>query len=115
MRPPTSSLSAVGVHCGQSRRERETTDPNLVGSGERITNNINGLRAILECLEGRCDIRRLPDFQRDGLNAERAGCGLDLIQLPHPWWIVGIGHDRQSAKAGDDLTQEFEALARKFG
>jgi len=57
---------AVGVHCGQSRREREATDPNLVGSGERITNNIKGLRAILECLEGRCDIRRLPDFQRDG-------------------------------------------------
>ena len=30
-------------------------------------------------------------------------------------WIVGIGHDRQSAEAGDDLAQEFEALARKFG
>ena len=115
MRPPVSSLSRLSVHCGQSRGEREAIDPNLVGTGERLTNNIKGLRATLECLEGRCDIRRLPDFQRDGLDAERVGRGLDLVQLPHGRWIVGIGHDRQSAEAGDDLAQEFEALARKFG
>src|SRR2546421_12678845 len=53
---------AVGVHCGQSRGEREAMDPNLVGTGERSTNNIKGLRATLECLEGRWDIPRLPDF-----------------------------------------------------
>ena len=115
MRPPTSSLSRLGFIVGSRVGEREAIDPNLVGSGERITNNIKGLRATLECLEGRCDIRRLPDFQRDGLDAERAGRGVDLVQLPHARWIVGIGHDRQSAKAGDDLAQEFEALARKFG
>ena len=90
-------------------------NPNLVGTGERFTNNIKGLRATLECLEGRCDIRRLPDFQRDGLDAERAGRGLDLIQLPHARWIIGIGHDRQLAEAGDGLAQEFQALARKLG
>jgi hypothetical protein len=107
---------AVGVHCGQSRGEREAMDdPNLVGTGERSTNNIKGLRATLECLEGRRDIRHLPDFQRDRLDAERASRGLDLIQLPHARWIVGIRQDRQSAKSGDDLAQEFEALARKFG
>jgi hypothetical protein len=71
------------MHCGQSRAEREAIDPNLVGSGERITNSIKGLRATLECLEGRCDIRRLPDFQRDCLDAEGASRSVDLVQFPH--------------------------------
>src|SRR5262249_60550669 len=39
---------AVGVHCGQPRGEREAMDPNLVGVGERFTNNIKGLRATLK-------------------------------------------------------------------
>src|SRR5262249_18589197 len=63
--------------------EREATDPKLSGGGERLTNNIKGLRAILECLEGRCDIRRLPDFQGDRFDAERVGRGFNLVQLPH--------------------------------
>ena len=100
---------------GQSRGEREAIDPNLVGNGERLGDNIKGFRSTLECLEARCDIRRLPDFQRDGLDAERVGRSVDLVQLPHGRRIVGIGHDRQSAEAGGDLAQEFEALARKFG
>src|SRR5262249_38634054 len=70
---------AIGVHRGQSGGEREATDPNLVGAGERFTNNIKGIRATLEDLEGRCDIRDLPDFRGDGLNAERVGRHLDLI------------------------------------
>ena len=106
---------AVDVHSRQPRTQREAIDPNLIGTGEQLTNNIKGLRATLECLEGRCDIRRLPDFQRDGLDAERVGRDLHLVQLPHGRRIVDIGHDRQSAEAGDDFAQEFEALARKFG
>jgi hypothetical protein len=51
----------------------------------------------------------------DGLDAERMGRALDLVQFPHGRWIVAIRQDRQSAKAGDDLAQEFEALARKSG
>src|SRR5262245_1904588 len=90
-------------------------DPNLVGDGERFTNNIKGLRAPIKRLEGGRDIPRLPDFQRDRLDAERAGRGLDLIQFPHARWIVGIGDDRQLAETGHDLAQEFQALARKLG
>src|SRR5262245_18946025 len=90
-------------------------DPNLVGDGERFTNNIKGLRAPLKCLEGGRDIRRLPDFQRDRLDTERAGRDLDLIQFSHARLIVGIGHDRQFAEIGHDLAQEFQALARKLG
>ena len=106
---------AVRLHRGQSRGEREAIDPNLIGSGEQFTNNIERLCAILECLEGRRDIRCLPDFQHDGLNAKRVGCGLDLVQFPQGRWIVGIDHDRQSAQTGDDRPQEFDPLACKFG
>ena len=88
---------AAEHHCGQPRGEREAINPNPVGTSERLTNNIKGLRATLEGLKGRCDIRHLPDFQRDGLDAERAGRGLDLFQFPHARRIVGIGHDRQLA------------------
>jgi hypothetical protein len=72
-------------------------------------------RATLKGLEGRRNIRRLPNFQGDSLDAERVHRVVDLGQLPHGRRIVGIGHDSQSAKAGDDLAQELEALARKFG
>src|SRR5262245_40060755 len=70
---------AIRVHCGQSRGEREAIDSNLVGAGERFTNNIKGICGTLEDLEGRCDIHHLPDFQGDGLNTERVGRHLDLI------------------------------------
>src|SRR5262249_39364383 len=53
---------AVGVHFGQTRRQREAIDANLVCTGKRLTYHIQGLRAILERLEGRCDICHLPDL-----------------------------------------------------
>ena len=76
--------------------------------------DIKCLRAALERLEGRRDILRSPDFERDDLEAERAGRCLDLAHLQHGGGIVDIGHDRQPAETGDDLAQEFESLAGKY-
>src|SRR5262249_30249580 len=50
----------VRVHGGQSLGEREATDPNLIGTGEGLTNNIEALRTAVEYLESRRDIRSLP-------------------------------------------------------
>jgi hypothetical protein len=50
------------VHCGQPVSEREAIDPNLIGTGEGLTNNIETLRTAVECLESRRDIRSLPNF-----------------------------------------------------
>ena len=51
----------------------------------------------------------------DDLEAERAGRCLNLAHLQHGVGIADIGHDRQPAKTGDNLAQEFEPLAGKIG
>ena len=78
---------------------------------ERVRTNIKCIRAVLERREGRCDILRSPDFGRSDLKAEHAGCRLDLAHFQHGGGIADIGHDRQPAKIGYYLTQDFESLA----
>jgi hypothetical protein len=70
--------------------------------------------AALERLEGGYDILRMPDFECDEFETERAGCGLNLAQLQHGGGITDIGHDRQPAQAGNHLAQKFEPLASKI-
>ena len=69
----------------------------------------------LECLKGRCDIVRSPDFERQVLEVECARRFLNLMHFEHRCMTADIGHDRQATEAGDNLTKEFEPLASKIG
>ena len=82
---------------------------------ERVATDIKCIRAALERLEGGRDILRSPNFECRDFEAERAGRCLNLAHLQHGGGIANIGHDRQSAKTGDNLAQEFESLASKIG
>src|SRR5262249_36940395 len=55
------------------------------------------------------------DFQCDALEAERVGRCLSLGHLEHGGGIASISHDRQPAKTGHNLAQEFDSLAGKIG
>ena len=69
-----------------------------------------GVRATLDRLESGRDVLRSPDFERGDFEAERAGRFLNLQHVQHGDRTAHIGHDRQPAKSGENLTQEFEAL-----
>ena len=99
------------VHRRQSRAHRQDVDAGPVGVHERVGTKIKCIRAVLERLEGGCDVLRSPDFGCSDLKAERAGRCLDLAHLQHGGGIAHISHDRQPAKTGYDLAQQFEFLA----
>jgi hypothetical protein len=40
---------------------------------------------------------------------------VNLGQFKHGARIVDMGHDRQPAEVGDNLAEQFEALASKIG
>src|SRR5262245_44886752 len=87
----------------------------MIAVQNRIGSNIKRLGATLERLEGRRDILRSPNFESNNIEAKRAGCGLSFAHFQHRGGIAGIGHDRQMAQTGDNLSQEFEPLAGKIG
>ena len=78
---------------------------------ERVRTKVKCIHALPERLERRCDVLRSPDFGCGDLKAELAGRCLGLAHFHYRGGIADIGHDRQPAKVGDGLAQEFECLA----
>src|SRR5262249_19714080 len=103
------------MHRRQSRGERQRVDTNPVGGYQRLGTNIKGLRSALERLEGGRDILGSPAFQFEEVASYREGRCLILGLLEHGGGIASISHDRQPAKTGHHLAQEFESLAGKIG
>src|SRR5262249_27850564 len=60
------------------------------------------------------NVLRSPDFQRGDIESERAGRGLSLVPFQYGGGIADIDQDRQAVQTGDNLAQDFEALAGKF-
>jgi hypothetical protein len=103
------------VHGRQSRAQRQGVDANAVGDYERVGNDIKGVRAALERLEGRSDILGPPDIERGDFEAKRACCSPNLAYVQRGVGIADIGHDRQPVQTGDELAQKFEPLAHGIG
>src|SRR5262249_26716368 len=99
------------MHRRQSRAHSQDVDASPIGIHERVRTKVKCIRALPECLERRCDVLRWSDFGCNGLQAELAGRCLGLAHFQYGGGIADIGHDRQPAKIGDDLAQEFESLA----
>ena len=74
---------------------------------EWLTNNIERVSTTLERVEGGRDIFCTPDCERNHLEANGAGNGLNFCHVQHGDRTAGIGQDRQSAEARNDLTQKF--------
>jgi hypothetical protein len=87
----------------------------VVGTYERVGADIKRACASVERRNGGPDILGSLDFQSGDIEAEGAGCSLHPIHFQHGSWITGIPHDRQSAKTGDDLAQEFDPFSGKLG
>jgi len=103
------------VHRRQSRAQRQGVDANQVGHYKRVGRDIKRIRAAIKRLEGRRNILCSPDFECDGLEAERADRRLNLASLQHTHGTADIGQDRQRTKAGENLAQEFKPFASKIG
>jgi hypothetical protein len=113
IRHQTARLNVLpsALHRRQSRAHRQDVDAGPIGVHERVGTKIKCIRAVLERLEGGCDVLRSPDFGCSDLKAERAGRCLDLAYFQHRGGIAHISHDRQPAKTGYGLAQQFEFLA----
>ena len=81
---------------------------------ERFGRDIQGIRPLLKRFEGRCEVFRSSDFEPDNFKSERAGRSLDLVHLEDRRGIIGVAHDRQPAKVGDNLAEEIETLATEI-
>src|SRR5262249_8205647 len=90
-------LLASPVHRRQSRVQRQSVEPNPVGSEERVGRNIKCLYAALEGLKRGRDILRTPNVAPDDLKG-RVGPRL-LEPLAGPAWrgVTAINHYRQPA------------------
>ncbi len=73
--------------------------------------DIKSVRLTFVRLEHEPDVMRFPDFEHYDFKTKGAGGCMDLTRLFHSRGIAGIEQDRQSAEAGHNLTQEFEAVA----
>src|SRR5262249_55975508 len=79
------------------------TRSNLVGCSTGMSASARSLSALNA--GAMSFARRISDLQ-----AELAGRCLGLAHFQYGGGIADIGHDRQPAKIGDDLAQEFESL-----
>jgi hypothetical protein len=52
----------LGVHRRQSRRQHQGVDAKLVGTYEKVPNDIKCLRAAIKRLKGGGDVFASPDF-----------------------------------------------------
>jgi hypothetical protein len=66
------------------------------------------------CRYGGRYISDVPDFQSGGLKPKPPDCCFNLAHLQDGAAIANIGHDRQIAETGQNLTQEFDPFAGKF-
>jgi hypothetical protein len=90
-------------------------DTNPVGLHQCIGNDIKGLSALVEPVEGGRDILRSPDLQYDGFEAQRGNRGLNLSQFLLGGGVANVDHDCQSTATRDDFAQELETLASHIG
>jgi hypothetical protein len=97
----------------QPRAQRKCVDASVVGIYQRAWTHVQRLRAALERLEGRRNVRSAPYFEHLEVKADFTGCGLNLRYFQHRAGIVDIADDRESAQIGERLAQDLESLAGK--
>ena len=97
----------------QSRAKRKCVDASVVGIYQRARTHVQRLRAALERLEGRRNVRSAPYFEHLEVKADFTRCGLNLRYLQDRAGIADIADDRQSAQIGERLAQDLESLAGK--
>jgi len=62
----------------QSPGEGQGVDLDAVGGHKRVADNIESVCAVLERLEGRCNVLGSPDFEDRRIKAERGQCRISL-------------------------------------
>src|SRR6516165_8897774 len=77
---------------------------------EGLVHDVKRLCPTIERGEGRRDVLRSLNFERDSFKAELAGRRLSLLRLKHAERAPGIGQDCQPIKTGDGLAQQLESL-----
>src|SRR5262249_28774217 len=112
--PPGLDISAGIENRRLPRVERKRCDTRAICENETSAHDVKRIRLGLERVECGSDILSSADRKWRDFDAERASRGLDLAHLQHGLGIAKIDQDCQSAKPGDDLTQEFEPLASKI-
>ena len=112
--PPGLDIIAYIENRRQPRSERKRDYTRAVGNNESSAHNEKCVRLGFERLEGGSDILRSADCEWRDLDAERTCRGLDFAHLQHGLGIAKINQDCQSAEMRDNLTQEFELLARNI-
>jgi hypothetical protein len=91
--------------------------PRLVGQRicQCVGAHIKHLRPVLKRAERGSNIFSAADFEHVNINAKLAGYSPNLGHLSDRAGIADIGNDRHSAEVGENLTQELDSFAGKFG
>ena len=82
---------------------------------QRIAAYVECVGLVPDRLDRGRNVVRPPDLVKGNLEAERFRHRLDLAHFQHGVGKAGIGDDSQTSHAGNDLAQQFEALARNIG
>jgi hypothetical protein len=103
------------MHHWQSRIDRFGVDSTHVAAHKRVRTDVERVRTAHESRYSRLDVINSPDFRCYDPEVECPSRCLYLANFQNGTRITRIGHNRQPAQTRDNLTQEFQALAGKFG
>ena len=103
------------MHRWQTRVQRQGVDKKSAVECDPVAQDDDRLRTILHSVEGRRDILRPLDFERDDVDAKCVRCCLNLDHRQHCYGIAGIDHDRHPAQPGGCFAQELDSFASKIG
>ena len=109
-KPAPLDVLSGDINGRQSCACRQDVDMNNVAQHERVGDNVEGIGAVLEAVEGGRDVLGAPDCDREGPKVE-LGCGfLDPARFIEIHGIAVVDQDRKAAETGDGLAKEFESL-----
>src|SRR5262245_15370599 len=98
------------VDCRQSCGHCQSIDAGPLCEDKWVGADINCLRAISECREGRCNLLGPPHLEHGDFDVENASRCLNLVYFSDGGGVADIGQYSQTMDTRYDFAQEFKPL-----
>ena len=109
VRHQTSRFNKLAKHVQsrQSFTDGTSVDLGAVRAHDRVHDDIERVRAALNCLKGRRDIVGAPDIHCGDFQTKRSRRRLNLPHFQHGVGRTNIAQDRQPTQSRNDLAQDL--------
>src|SRR6476660_8312909 len=109
VRHQTSRFNKLAKHVQsrQSFTDGAGVDLDAVRAHDRVHDDIERVRAALDCLKGRRDIVGAADIHFGDFQTKASRRRLNLLHFQHGVGRTNIAQDRQPTKSRNDLAQDF--------